>query len=899
MGGELKGAQRTVLSRSLFDRYFFAFILIWFFSFSIYSQTATLSGQVLNLDAEPLHRVIVTLSKENAITNYTLTGDKGYFLFENIPRGTYEVKISKLGYEAVLLEVDVVKDISLNPVSLALPSESLDEVILNVEKEITVRRDTIIYNASSFAKENTRVVEDLLEQLPGIDVSDDGTITVNGKAVSRVLVEGDDLFGRGYSLLSKNLDAKAIDKVEVLKNYSPNPLFNSIKKGDDTVINLVLDERKKFQWFGTAKAGYGLASENRYIAGSVISNFSKKSKNFFSASLNNLGVQNISDLENLTGSQNSDNYSDLGTDLTTKPFFSLSNNRPRLRASRENINNEETVNTSSIFTINSNTQGKLVTYISTDDKLFNQQNNNRFTLNETEFINTTGRRILSDVSDTFIRFNIDKELNTSSALEFETRFVSKEDQSREAAFFNNTDINANLQLRNTSLLNQLSYTNRVTAKNIVHGTVVYRNSLSQSNYRTDRLVFIETDQMLGNVFNNDERINDAYIGGEVSYLHKVNKNLLESQVSFKQRTEIFNNSLFTTEQSLSDVSLFPAMETVYRTSALDLSSSYSYVSTAFSATASAVIRYRFDTRNDTNRLDRNTAFVVLPELNFNWKLGQKQQVTGTYSRSLDSPSLSNIITTTVLTDFRTVSRGLDNLTFLDEDRVFLNYSLGNWSDRFFFNTFLRYTFQNTYLSTNSIISLDQTDNSIIELRNRQGATFNARLDYYIKSLSLNAKLKGGYGFLEYDNIVNDFTREITSENTTVGIELKSVFTSWFNFNGGFSVSGNTVQTGETLNNNSNLFAFMDLGAAKERWSLALQSEWYQFSTSVNQKNTFSFIDLFLNYKLPKTRTEISIIGNNLLNTDTFEEAFVGDALLSTTRYELIDRYLLLRLNFSF
>lgn len=899
MGGELNGAQHTVLNQSFLNRYSITFILICFFSYSIYSQTASLSGHVVNLDVEPINGAIITLSKEQAIIMYTTTEDTGYFLFENIPHGVYELKVSKLGYQAVRLEVNVIDTVSLSPISLALLSESLDEVTLEVEKEITIRKDTIIFNASSFIKENTRVVEDLLEQLPGIDVADDGTITVNGKAISRVLVEGDDLFGRGYSLLSKNLDAKAIDKVEVIKNYSPNPLFKDIKQGDERVINLVLDENKKFQWFGTAEAAYGVASENRYITGAVISNFSKKSKNFSSLGLNNLGVQKISDLENLTGTQNSDNYSNLGTDVSTTPFFSLSNVRPRLKASRQNINNEETVNTSSIFPINSKTQGKIVTYLSSDDKLFNQQSDNRFTLNETEFVNATGRRILSDVTDTFIRFNIDKEINTSSALEFETRFVSKNDQSREAAFFNSTDINAGLELRNTSLLNQLSYTNRFTGSDIVHGTLVYRNGLLDSNYRTDRLVFIDADQMSANEFNNDERTNDSFIGGEVSYLHKTNKNLLESQIAFSQRIETFENEIFRTGSSLSELSFFPNKETTYRTSALDLTSSYSYVSSRFSATASAIIRYKYDTRNDANRLERNTAFALLPELNFSWKFAAKQQVTGKYSKSLDSPSLRQIINNDVLTDFRTISRGLDRLTFLEEDSVFLNYSLGNWSDRFFFNTFFRYTFQNRYLSTNSLISLEQTDNIIIALNNRQGAIFNMSLDYYIKSLSLNAKLKGGYGTLQYDNIVNGFTRAIASENTNVGVELKSVFNSWFNFNGGFSLLDNRIQTGENLNNNTNLFAFMDVSATKDRWNLALQSEWYQFSTSGSQKNRFNFVDIFLNYKLPKSRTEISIIGNNLLNTDTFEEAFVGDALLSTTRYELIDRYFLLRLNFSF
>lgn len=106
------------------------------------------------------------------------------------------------------------------------------------------------------------MVEDLLKNIPGIEIGSDGNIKVNGKTIDKLLIEGDDLFDDKYKLLTKNLDANNIEEVEVLNNYEDNPVLKSFQQSEKVALNLKLKKDKKNVWFGNLDLGYGM--DNRY-----------------------------------------------------------------------------------------------------------------------------------------------------------------------------------------------------------------------------------------------------------------------------------------------------------------------------------------------------------------------------------------------------------------------------------------------------------------------------------------------------------------------------------------------------------------------------------------------------------------------------------------------------------
>ena len=120
-------------------------------------------------------------------------------------------------------------------------SELLDKVELVYEMPVTVRGDTIVYNADSFTNGDERKLGDVMKKLPGVEVNEEGEIEVEGKTVSKVMVEGKDFFDGDSKLATKNIPADAVDKVEVLRNYNEVDQMRGLGNDQDNIaINIKL-----------------------------------------------------------------------------------------------------------------------------------------------------------------------------------------------------------------------------------------------------------------------------------------------------------------------------------------------------------------------------------------------------------------------------------------------------------------------------------------------------------------------------------------------------------------------------------------------------------------------------------------------------------------------------------
>src|SRR5690606_1138082 len=202
-------------------------------------------------------------------------------------------------------------------------NEILEDLVIEIDNPIKLRGDTLIYDAKAFSTGREVVVEDLLKNIPGITVEKDGKIKFEDTEIEKVMVEGDDFFNRGYSILTKNMPNKPLDKVQVLRNYSNNKLLKGVEESNRVALNLTIDDeykdkimrsivdlnsialimtiRYKYQdlWLGDIAAGYGLVSDNRYEVSGNLMNFSKKYKNFLSYGLNNVGDDNVYSLDGM------------------------------------------------------------------------------------------------------------------------------------------------------------------------------------------------------------------------------------------------------------------------------------------------------------------------------------------------------------------------------------------------------------------------------------------------------------------------------------------------------------------------------------------------------------------------------------------------------------------------
>src|SRR5690606_6448714 len=181
---------------------------------------------------------------------------------------------------------DISKNISLHPTT-----DELEGVELIYEMPVVIKGDTIVYNTDSFVTGKEKKLEDVIKALPGLDVTEDGEIQVEGKTVQKVMVEGKDFFDGDSKLASKNIPADAVSKVEVLRNYNEVSQLQGLTNTQDQVaINIRLKEGKTNFWFGEISAGAGYSEEKfRYIASPRLFYYSPENSASIITNFNNNG----------------------------------------------------------------------------------------------------------------------------------------------------------------------------------------------------------------------------------------------------------------------------------------------------------------------------------------------------------------------------------------------------------------------------------------------------------------------------------------------------------------------------------------------------------------------------------------------------------------------------------
>src|SRR5690606_5120105 len=156
-----------------------------------------------------------------------------------------DLTVSYLGYKPQKLTITTTNQDVIKNFVLKEDPNQLDEVTLNYTPPIVVKKDTITYKVDAFTTGEERKLREVLKKLPGVEVDKAGNVTVQGKKVTKVLVEDKTFFTGNSKLAVNNIPADAVDKVEILDNYNEVAMLKGLQDSDDMAMNIKLKEDKK------------------------------------------------------------------------------------------------------------------------------------------------------------------------------------------------------------------------------------------------------------------------------------------------------------------------------------------------------------------------------------------------------------------------------------------------------------------------------------------------------------------------------------------------------------------------------------------------------------------------------------------------------------------------------
>lgn len=258
-----------------------------------YNSNKELRGKVIDSNKDILDGAnVIVLDDNNHTICFSIADIDGKYIL-NIPDSIQpkEVKVRYIGYETITIPFTKMKDDMT--ITMMAGKYQIKEVKVKASK-IRNMGDTLSYSVNAFKQGQDRSIADVIKKMPGLEVSENGSVSYQGLPINKFYIEGLDLMGSQYGVANKNISAEKIKSVQVLQNHQPVKSLRGISFSDQAALNLVLKDDSKDIWTGTADVGLGYGKDFLYDGRIMGMQFSKKKQALVMYKVNNTG-KNIAD----------------------------------------------------------------------------------------------------------------------------------------------------------------------------------------------------------------------------------------------------------------------------------------------------------------------------------------------------------------------------------------------------------------------------------------------------------------------------------------------------------------------------------------------------------------------------------------------------------------------------
>jgi hypothetical protein len=893
-------------------------IALFFITSFSFAQSVKLEGLITDSKTVGLEmaNVMAVNKATKAMDSYAITNDKGKFLLNLKPNTAYSLKISYLGMQNKELEITTTSENSIKNIALEEGGIELDGVEIVREMPVSIKGDTIVYNADSFKSGTERKLEDILKKLPGVEVNADGEIEVEGKKVSKLMVEGKDFFDGDTKLGVKNIPADAIDKIQVLRNYSEIGALKGVENNQDNVaMNIKLKSGKKNFWFGDMTAGIGVAhEESRYLINPKLFYYSPKYSINLITNFNNIGELplTVQDYFKFTGGFR-------GMMQKGGSSFNVSSNDLGISLLRNNRAKEiETKFGATNFSYNVNKAWTLSGFgilSSSETDLETKSQTNILQPNSSEILSTENRQETANQKSNLGLFKLSSSYKPSARFQFDYDVLtklSKQDENnsllRESIVNNNSNtenINTLKKQDPISVNQNLSLYYTQSDKNIFAFEMqhLYQEEDPFYNANLQSQPFNLADYIAGqnrNNINQSRFVKTSKIDAKLDYYYMVTpKSNINVTLGNTYSHQNFNSNIFQildneTVNNLDDVANTNDVNYNFNDAFLGLH--YKILSGKFTFTPGVSLHSYNMTNEQLGTSNSQNFFRALPDFLAIYQIKKAETLTYNFSYTNNFTDINQLAEGFVFSNYNSLTKGnrlLENATAQVHSLRYFKYNMFNFEN---ITAFATYSKRVDAIKTRAVFNgVNQTSSPFNsdfadETLSGNGSYGRSFLKNYKASLGANLN------WSKFNNIQNNVLS--TNESFTQSYTLKAStnYKNMPNLELGYNIVTNDYNN--TTFYTEKPFARLDYFFLKS-FSFVAEYEFYHYYNNTKTvNNEYDFLSASLIYQKKGSKLEYKVSGTNLLSTTSLNDDNFSQFATRTSQYTVQPRYVIFSLKYN-
>ncbi len=892
-----------------------AFLIL---SVAVKAQNVRLDGMVTDIKGIGLEMAnVMAVNKETkAMDSYSITNDKGKFQLNLKANTAYLIKISYIGFKAMETDLNTTTENS-NKIFALEEGEALNEVEIVREMPVSIKGDTIVYNSDSFTTGTERKLEDILKKLPGVEVNADGEVEVEGKKVSKLMVEGKDFFDGDTKLGVKNIPADAIDKIQVLRNYNEIGALKNVENNEDNVaMNIKLKSGKKNFWFGDMTAGAG--PDERYIVNPKLFYYNPSYSINLITNFNNIGELplTIQDYFKFTGgfrgmmrkggSSFNVSSNDLGISL-------LRNNRAKEIETRFGATN---------FSYNVTKAWTLSGFAILSSSLTDMETKSRTTILASGIQQNSDEN--SHQKSELGLFKFSSSFKPNSKFQWDYDILGKlSKQNENTGLFRELTQNGNLTTEEiatgkkqspTSINQNFSMYYTQSEKNVFALEIqhlyqdedpFYNLNLGENPFPNSNIGII--DQPSGRYVLDQERfVKTNKIDTKLDYYYMLTpKSNINVTFGNTYSYQTFDSSIFQTLDNQDETLLNPNTKNNVSYTFKDafLGLHYKFLSGKFTFTPGFSL-HAYDTNNEQSTGSFRRNFIkMLPDFYALYQIKKSETLTYNFSITNDFTDINQLAEGYLLSGYSNLFRGLKelgNAHSQSHSLRYFKYSMFNMEN---ISANLSYSRRIDAVRTNAFFdgfnqsSIPYNSQFADESVSAFGSYGRSFLRFYKASVSANV------GFSKNNNRQND--EFIKSESFTQNYTLKAStnYKKLPNLEVGYNLMVNQYQSSNENGNNSKFYTHRPFARLDyyflNAFSFVSEYEFYHYYNDTRTaENEYDFLTASLIYQKKGSKWEYKVSATNLLNTTSLNDDGFTQFATRTSQYKVQPRYLIFSLKYN-